>query len=366
MKTETQLLIELVKQNKTLNEISSTLGLSNKQVFTRLTMLRNSGYLIDKNYYHDGEIRYSLYNPFKSTNDKNIYVITPKDISTLRFILTSDTHLGNIYDEIECINNMTKYCIDNGIHLVLNLGDFFNGMYPNHITNRFSSSEEQINYALKNYPYDKNILNFVLLGNHDATFWIENGIDIKTILENRRHDIIPVDYGYGEINIGGCQFRMQHPLQEGYEKSILADPSNKIILKGHSHKCKISFSSNSLSINVPSLSNVKSFSKQDTIPSMIDMEVKINNNKVCSQYLQQFIFINNKPIRVNELQYYVNLDIQNPHYEDESSLSNLIRNAIIESANEVKTYQTNQYQGMSKIEKFNARYNNLDSKTLKK
>ena len=369
MKDETQLLIDLIKQNKTLNEISEITKLSNKQIFMKLTMLRNSGYLIDKNYYYNGEIRYSLHNPFK-TPDNTIYVATPKNNEKIRVLSISDTHLGHKYDNVECIHSMTEYCIRNGIHLVLHSGDFFDGIYPSHSTQKFSTAEEQIAYALKNYPYDKSILNFVLLGNHDATFWTEIGIDIKTILENRRHDIVPLGYGCGEVNIGGCQFKLHHRLSADHQEPYNQNNTNKIILKGHSHKYKINPGFKTLTLTVPTLSNVRAW--EDPIPSMIDIELEIKNGKISTEYFQQFIYIDNKPIRVNEIEYCIPLEIENPKYEEDivfnqihpinnESLSTGIQEAIIEAAQEVKLHKTDQYQGMNQIDKFNARY----QKTLK-
>lgn len=371
MKEETQLLVDLIKQNKTLNEISEITGLSNKQIFIRLSMLRNSGYLIDKSYYYNGEIRYSLHNPFKA-NDSNISVVTSKEVDKIRIVLTSDTHLGHKKDELECINSMTEYCINNNIHLVFNSGDFFEGIYENRRNEvKFTTSQEQIDYGLKNYPYDKNILNFVLLGNHDSTFWINNGIDIKTILSERRHDIVPLGYGYGEINVGGCQFRMQHPLRSDYQAVIPNEIKDRIILKGHSHKFKISPGINNMSICIPTLSSVPTASEKTVIPSMVDMCLDIRNNKVCNEYFQQFIFINNKPVRINEINYYIPLCINNPIYEEdiqpmqsepEENLNSSIQSAIIEAIKETNLYQTNQYHGMSQIEKFNARYQKTKEK----
>ena len=283
-------------------------------------------------------------------------------------MLTSDTHLGHSKDTLECIDSMAEYCINNDIHLVLNIGDFFEGIYKDRDC-KFTNPEDQINYALKNYPYDRNILNFVLLGNHDASFWINNGIDIKYVLEERRHDIIPVGYGYGEINIGGAQFRLQHPLIKKYNPTIPNDHLNKIILKGHSHKFKVTCPNNhSIIINVPSLSNVPTDSNKNVIPSMIDMELEIgNDNFIINEYFQQFVFINNQFIRTAEFHCHDNLKLKDAVHENqlvvcitenkELSLSQQLQQAIIDSANEVKSQNnSDQYKGMNQIEKFEARY----------
>lgn len=388
MKDEMKLLVELVKQNKTLNEISSILGLSNKQIFMKLSMLRNSGYLVDKKYYYNGEIRYSLCDPF-TPRQNNFEVITDNDTNKIRAILTSDTHLGHVNDELECIHNMTEYCINNDIHMVLNIGDFFEGIYKRRAKdNKFLKALDQITYGLKNYPYDKNILNFVLLGNHDTTFFTNYGIDIKTVLEERRHDIIPIGYGYGELNIGGAQFRLHHPLASEISPKMPDNIKNTIILKGHSHKFKItSDTRNYIVINVPSLSSVQT-SGLNTIPSIIDMELEIKNNTIHDQYFRQFIFINNQLVCIGEFQYYNCIGAKRIEHEsqpdsafdydkveasEEESLSSLMQQTIIDISKDVcssntSDYNSAKYRGMSQTEKFNAKYGNFfeQSKVLKK
>ena len=47
-------LINLIRQGKTCNEITSILNISNKQLFTYLTNLRNKGIMFLRKYYADG------------------------------------------------------------------------------------------------------------------------------------------------------------------------------------------------------------------------------------------------------------------------------------------------------------------------
>lgn len=126
MKDETKLLIKLIKENKTLNEISSILGLSNKQIFTRLSMIKNIGYVIDRKYDYNGEITYSISNPIFPNNTSNeVNIQIPNDIKKIKAVLTSDNHLGSKKDSIISADLTTEYCIKNNIHLNFNTGDFF-------------------------------------------------------------------------------------------------------------------------------------------------------------------------------------------------------------------------------------------------
>lgn len=302
MKDDNILLLQLISENKTLNEISSILGLSNKQLFTRLSMLRNSGYLFDREYSYNGEINYLFHNPFMKNNIPTIKI--PKDIKAIKAILISDTHLGHINDSIECIDAVYNYCAKEGINIILHAGDFFEGIYVERKKQcKFESAEEQIKYGLNNYPYDKNILNFILLGNHDATFLTKNGIDIQEILLNRRHDLIPIGYGESDISIGNFTITMRHQISN---IKMNPDTRTKLLLYGHSHTFSTNCDLNhtSLIVHIPTLSYVETGIKKNTLPSIIEMNLFINNKSIYKECFKHFIFNqNNNPICISETNY---------------------------------------------------------------
>ncbi len=310
MSNETVRLIELINKHKSLNEISRLLKLSNKQIFMRLSMLKNSGYIFDRKYQYNGDIYYNSHNPFINSLDNNLRIEGKSKLDRIRVLLTSDYHLGNIYDDLDSINKMYEYCINHRINIILNCGDFFEGIIHSSRDNKFNDHIKQIKYGLTNYPYDSNILNVVLLGNHDASFWLEKGIDIKKIILERRHDLIPIGYGYGDCYIGNIGFRLEHPIDRSDLKINMPQNSDKqIILRGHSHKFKISSGINTfLKIYVPSLSRVSNGNKNNIIPGMIDMELQIKGNEVNRESIRQFIYLDKKFICISELVYYIPID----------------------------------------------------------
>lgn len=364
MKDDTILLLKMINEGRTLNEINSILGLSNKQLFIKLTMLKNSGYLFDRHYSYDGNISYSISNPFENKTNY-VQVETGDNLQTIRALLTSDPHLGNIHDTVKCLDGMMEYCVKKDIHLIFNSGDFFEGIYRNKNNSKHKTAQEQLSYGLKVYPYDKNVLTITIFGNHDATIWSEYGIDVKTFLEERRHDIIPIGYGDGEALIGSYKFSLQHPILKNNTPKINPEMIN---LRGHSHKFKIVSSSNALLIYVPTISKVCTVSNPNPIPSMIDMTLKIKNGKIYDEYFQQLLFIDDKPTPIGEFQYYVPIkghNIENssqkssiiPYLNDNLKLAEKEEQTVPEQAS-----QKNDYHRMSQIEKFNAKY----SKVLRK
>lgn len=350
MKDETIKLIQLINENKSISEITSEMNLSKRQLFQRMTMLKQSGYVVDKNYYYNGDIKYSLSNPFTDSNKTNKLTInTPDNIKRIRMVLTSDSHYGNIQENLECTDRMFDYCINENINLIFHLGDFFEGVHPSLInTQKYHSTVEQIEKVLANYPIVDNILTVTLLGNHDASFWLDAGIDIKTILENRRHDIIPVGYEQGMVTINNFNFILEHPIDRVNVNSrkVKYNPNfSKIFLIGHSHRFKLKSKGNTLKVYIPSSSEYKN--ERDNcflgtgIPSIIDAEFIINNQKITSGYFRQYILLNNQLIKIGEYETLVKISQEQPPKSKEVIIPKLYTcftdNTITKEENKEKT-----------------------------
>lgn len=383
----TEQLIKLITENKSLSEICEITKQSRKQLFIKLSMLRQCGYLIDKQYNYNGEINYSLSNPFKQNDDK-LFIKADDDIKSIRMILTSDSHYGNIKESLECTDKMFDYCVKENINLIFHLGDFFEGVLPSrHKMQKYNSTQEQIQETLSNYPLVPNILTITCLGNHDASFWLDAGIDIKTILENRRHDIVPVAYGKGNVNIKGYDIIMEHEIERIGKTDFTNDKG--IILIGHSHKFNLTTQSNGCKINVhiPSSSNINQYNNNPymniAIPSIIDAEFILHKTQpVINQGIfKQYILLNNQLVLVGEQSLYLHMKPENIEIDDLTINRPRFYTCfdIIEKKKEEKIVEEqqsgeeheenidkpktmvltkciNKYQGMNQIEKFNMRY----------
>lgn len=152
-----------------------------------------------------------------------------------------------------------------------------------------------------------NILTITLLGNHDASFWLDAGIDIKTILENRRHDIIPVGYDNGIVKINDFNFILEHPIDRAGTniKHHNCNPIyDKIFLHGHSHRFKLKSKGNTLNVYIPSSSQITNQNDKKFlgvgIPSIIDAEFTIKGNTIKQGNFSQYILLNNQLIKVGE------------------------------------------------------------------
>ena len=60
MTNTNQIILDLISKNASVNEITSITGLSAKQLFHRMNMLKIKGYDFKRKYYYNGDVCYDL------------------------------------------------------------------------------------------------------------------------------------------------------------------------------------------------------------------------------------------------------------------------------------------------------------------
>ena len=295
-------LLKLINEEKTINEISEKMKISRKRIYSILRTISIKGFEFDRKYYSNGDLIYAPKTSFITPEDKSVDLITSPEENNLEALIISDLHIGCEYERLDLLNRAYDYCVKEGIHIIIVCGDLIDGMYGPNIKIHDNISD-QIEYAIKKYPFDKSILNFATLGDHDYDAMRNYGQNVARVFENYRHDIIPLGYGYGQINIKNDQIIVRHP-SEKYEELKL----NKIhklnyylSLNGHFHKMKIKSSVNNTIINVPSLSD----SICDTelqIPSAVRMYLEFKNGYIYNGTFSQLIFTDSGIYQINEHQ----------------------------------------------------------------
>lgn len=89
---------------------------------------------------------------------------------TLRFGVVSDTHLGSKGERLTELHAAYKVFEDQGITDVYHPGDLVcgKGIFPGQINEvNLHTYEEQVEYAIQNYPHVKGITTHIIAGNHD-------------------------------------------------------------------------------------------------------------------------------------------------------------------------------------------------------
>lgn len=283
-------LIDLINSEYTLNEITSLLNLSHDKVYELFRELKLIGIDFNKSYYYSGDIVYLPRKEIDGVNKANtVNILTRPSDEAFRAMVVSDLHAGSIYERIDVWNKIYDYCIINNIHIIIVCGDLVDGITKGRPEcKKHNSSLEQFEHFIINYPYDKNILNMVTFGNHDVDSITSFGIDLSTFLTSFRHDIVPVGYGFGRINIKNDKIFVTHPLCIGVNKNFDLT-SNYLLLKGHHHCAKSIIGTNgNCSLTVPSISDIF-LTEDEFLPGAIDLNIKFKNGYFDTIYYEHLL-----------------------------------------------------------------------------
>lgn len=274
-------LLQLVREGKSNREICEILNMSSNQLYDELLKLKTKGVKYSRKYYSDGSIKYNKIKKLKKLNENvNKTIITDNQENNMKFLLISDLHFGNEFENLGLIDRAYNYCIKNGINIILCGGDFIDGSFsksPQKITDLY----DQIEYFIKNYLQDKNILTFGVAGDHDFSTLKRASLDIIEICNNRRHDIIIGGYNNAEINIKNDKIHLFHNILGGRMHSAQAP----IILCGHLHKYMTQQKNNSLYITLPTLSNIN-----QQMPSALELDVSFSKGYISSAVIKHLYF----------------------------------------------------------------------------
>ena len=274
-------LLQLVREGKSNREICEILNMSSNQLYDELLKLKTKGVKYSRKYYSDGSIKYNKIKKLKKLNENvNKTIITDNQENNMKFLLISDLHFGNEFENLGLIDRAYNYCIKNGINIILCGGDFIDGSFsksPQKITDLY----DQIEYFIKNYPQDKNILTFGVAGDHDFSTLKRASLDIIEICNNRRHDIIIGGDNNAEINIKNDKIHLFHNILGGRMHSAQAP----IILCGHLHKYMTQQKNNSLYITLPTLSNIN-----QQMPSALELDVSFSKGYISSAVIKHLYF----------------------------------------------------------------------------
>ena len=328
-------IISKLNEEKNLNEVAQELNISVLEAHKKIMALKNGGMVFKKIIYDDGNINYYIkrFPDFYKTNTAELRVKNHFDLSAM---LISDTHFGNSLANMDYLDKIYNYCKDCDIHIIINGGDLIDGSF-NRESQNICNPLKQLEYVIKNHPFDANILNLICLGNHDFSLY-KSGIDIKKAIENSRSDLIPLGYGLGIINVENDQFFVRHQIPEYNFEQI----NGKFILEGHKHKMAFTDEGDGFLINIPTLSDL-TLGKHE-LPGAVRMDLFFDEDgNINSGRFEQFIY-NGKMCTVNETLLNFNLNHEMIYEKD-------VRPKL-----KIKKYE---YNGLSQTEKF---YKRLEKK----
>ena len=339
----TKQLISLIYEGKTINEISEKMGLTNKQLFNIISTIGNKGFEFNRKYYYNGDIIYKPKQSFFIAEKEGIDIITSPTEQKFEALVISDLHIGSIKERLDLLNEIYNYCTREGIHIIINCGDVIDGMYGPY--EKFHDNiNDQIDYAVKNFPFDKNILNFVTLGDHDYDAMKRYGQNFAKVLQSYRHDIVSLGYGIGQINIKNDNIFVRHP-SDKFDELKLKQMNKFLSLDGHSHRMGLNTTNSGTTVNIPALSNMLYDSKQ-MIPSAVKMTLEFKNGFINKGTFVHILF-DKQIYEINEMECYLGFG---------KNITGTTTINLEEQKPKKKVLVPEKTEPKSQIEKFNARY----------
>ena len=183
-----------------------------------------------------------------------------------RVLIISDTHFGSEYENYKYIDLVYDYAINNGINYILHTGDFMQGTVKPVISS-CQIVEDQILYVLNNYPYDENIKNYILIGNHDYYIFRKDDNIITYFDERKDLDFL----GYRKVYVNWCNnlISLSHELR----KTKIDVPRLETLIKFVGHRHELHIENNT--IYTPTLSDdIKYYENNyDNYPSFLEATI---------------------------------------------------------------------------------------------
>jgi len=289
-----QQLLQLILNGASTKEILQTLNITPKQLKIRRETLKREGYGFEYQVSDNGLITYSPLNEIYHEATNSLQMNLTKNKREFTFLTLSDLHIGNKLDNIENLYLLYEYAKKEGINIIINCGDLIDGCCTNESE---TTIRKQIETVISKHPFDEDILNIILFGNHDYTPLERYNINISNIITSERIDFISLGFGTGLINILNGQIVILHPVKRSTCSSHCSFPNRwatgKLILKGHGHHNSIKTHDNTCTLKVPTASDVI-YSQNPSLPGAMKITIHFDEEGLLNTIMAENLVIANK------------------------------------------------------------------------
>ena len=262
-----------LKNGMSLEEVKTSLNLTETEVMGAIELCNIYGYQID--FVAHPTKGYVI----KKLNNKKVNKdIKPEmdELNHIRLCVVSDTHFGNIHQQLHLLNEIYLEAYNRGITTVLHCGDMVDGNYPNRPEQPrqqfLHGFDEQVGYVVDMYPKVNGITTKYILGSHDETHYKNGQVTVNKWISSCRDDMEFLGQDSAEVSINGVKIVMDHPgggsssaLSYKPQKRIEileAGSKPKILLIGHYHKSYSFVYRNVRGIEVPALCDKTQFQQK--------------------------------------------------------------------------------------------------------
>lgn len=233
-------------------------------------------------------------------NNKNKFNMN--NLKHTELCVVSDTHFGNIHQQLHLLNNIYKEAYNRGIKTVLHCGDLTDGTYPNRPEQPrqqfLHGFDEHVGYVVDMYPEIKEITTKYILGSHDETQYKNAQATVNEWVSRCRKDMIYLGQDSGTIDINGVKIVLDHP-GGGSAQALSYKPQKrieilesgtkpKILLIGHYHKSYSFVYRNVRGVQVPALCDKTQFQQKQGLQNTVGayfLDI-YSDNKGCIQYFE--------------------------------------------------------------------------------
>ena len=296
---------KLLKDNDAA-KVCSILNISLYELFTIVDKLKTKQVYLYPKINSQGNL---FFNEKKLIGDEDTK-LTVKDDKYV-FLVISDIHIGSKYDDVNRLEIIKNFALNNEINLILNCGDLIDG--PVHedqsMPKRIESLDDQINEFMEKYPLEHGLNTICVLGDHDLKYKTENNDSINKSIKKYRPDIRVYSSGCGIININGKEILICHNSSDNRIKQRLLD--DMYMFAGHSHmylnKTYYNGIDYSLRIVAPSISNLPLYNH--VMPGFLKVSMYFNDYDLTKINIDNYNFsINNEILFNGSINYNLNVN----------------------------------------------------------
>lgn len=209
--------------------------------------------------------------------------LNQKDLIHTELCVVSDTHFGNIHQQLHLLNRIYEEAYNRGITTVLHCGDLVDGNYlnrPEQPRQQFLHGfDEQVGYVVDMYPKVNGITTKYILGSHDETHYKNGQATVNKWVSRCRNDMEYLGQDNASITINKVKIFMDHP-GGGSAQAISYKPQKrieilesdhkpKILLIGHYHKSYSFVYRNVRGIQVPCLCGKTQFQQKQGLSNIV-------------------------------------------------------------------------------------------------
>ncbi len=206
------------------------------------------------------------------------------DLTHTKLCVVSDTHLGNIHQQLHLLNKVYEEASKREIDTVLHCGDLVDGDYLAIRKEQgrqmfLRGFDEQAGYVVDMYPEVDGIKTKFILGSHDETHYKNGGATLGYWIPKCRKDMEYLGQDTATIDVNGVSITLDHPgdgsskglsykLQTRIEE-LESGQKPKILLVGHYHKSYYFSYRNIQGIEVPCFCDKTQFQQKKGLTNII-------------------------------------------------------------------------------------------------